>query len=31
VQYGPLLEKMVVLDLISGRFEDAAAHLREGL
>ena len=28
---GNLLEKMVVLDLISGRFEDAAAHLREGL
>ncbi len=28
---GNLLEKMVVLDLSSGRFEDAAAHLREGL
>ena len=28
---GNLLEKMVVLDLISGRYEDAAAHLREGL
>jgi predicted ATPase/DNA-binding CsgD family transcriptional regulator len=28
---GNLLEKMVVLDLASGRFEDAAAHLREGL
>jgi predicted ATPase/DNA-binding CsgD family transcriptional regulator len=28
---GNLLEKMVVLDLNSGRFEDAAAHLREGL
>jgi DNA-binding CsgD family transcriptional regulator len=28
---GNLLEKMVVLDLLSGRFEDAAAHLREGL
>jgi predicted ATPase/DNA-binding CsgD family transcriptional regulator len=28
---GNLLEKMVVLDLVSGRFEDAAAHLREGL
>jgi predicted ATPase/DNA-binding CsgD family transcriptional regulator len=28
---GNLLEKMVVLDLGSGRFEDAAAHLREGL
>jgi predicted ATPase/DNA-binding CsgD family transcriptional regulator len=28
---GNLLEKMVVLDLISGRYQDAAAHLREGL
>jgi predicted ATPase/DNA-binding CsgD family transcriptional regulator len=28
---GNLLEKMVVLDLSSARFEDAAAHLREGL
>jgi predicted ATPase/DNA-binding CsgD family transcriptional regulator len=28
---GNLLEKMVVLDLSSGRFEDAAAHLWEGL
>jgi predicted ATPase/DNA-binding CsgD family transcriptional regulator len=28
---GNLLEKMVVLDLGSGRYEDAAAHLREGL
>jgi predicted ATPase/DNA-binding CsgD family transcriptional regulator len=28
---GNLLEKMVVLDLGSGRFEDAGAHLREGL
>jgi non-specific serine/threonine protein kinase len=28
---GNLLEKMVVLDLSSGRFEDAASHLREGL
>jgi predicted ATPase/DNA-binding CsgD family transcriptional regulator len=28
---GNLLEKIVVLDLVSGRFEDAAAHLREGL
>jgi predicted ATPase/DNA-binding CsgD family transcriptional regulator len=28
---GNLMEKMVVLDLVSGRFEDAAAHLREGL
>ena len=28
---GNLLEKMVVLDLVSGRYEDAAAHLREGL
>jgi predicted ATPase/DNA-binding CsgD family transcriptional regulator len=28
---GNLLEKMVVLDLGSERFEDAAAHLREGL
>jgi predicted ATPase/DNA-binding CsgD family transcriptional regulator len=28
---GNLLEKMVVLDLSSGRYEDAAAHLREGL
>jgi predicted ATPase/DNA-binding CsgD family transcriptional regulator len=28
---GNLLEKMVVLDLVSGRFADAAAHLREGL
>jgi predicted ATPase/DNA-binding CsgD family transcriptional regulator len=28
---GNMLEKMVVLDLGSGRFEDAAAHLREGL
>jgi predicted ATPase/DNA-binding CsgD family transcriptional regulator len=28
---GNLLEKMVVLDLGSRRFEDAAAHLREGL
>jgi predicted ATPase/DNA-binding CsgD family transcriptional regulator len=28
---GNLLEKMVVLDLNSGRYEDAAAHLREGL
>jgi predicted ATPase/DNA-binding CsgD family transcriptional regulator len=28
---GNLLEKMVVLDLGSGRFEDAAAHLREAL
>jgi predicted ATPase/DNA-binding CsgD family transcriptional regulator len=28
---GNLLEKMVVLDLNSGRFEAAAAHLREGL
>ena len=28
---GNLLEKMVVLDLVSARFEDAAAHLREGL
>jgi predicted ATPase/DNA-binding CsgD family transcriptional regulator len=28
---GNLLEKMVVLDLSSGLYEDAAAHLREGL
>ena len=28
---GNLLEKMVVLDLNSARFADAAAHLREGL
>ncbi len=28
---GNLLEKMVVLDLNAGHFEDAAAHLREGL
>jgi predicted ATPase/DNA-binding CsgD family transcriptional regulator len=28
---GNLLEKMVVLDLASGRYDDAAAHLREGL
>ena len=28
---GTLLEKMVVLDLTSARFADAAAHLREGL
>jgi predicted ATPase/DNA-binding CsgD family transcriptional regulator len=28
---GNLLEKTVVLDLSSDRFEDAAAHLREGL
>jgi predicted ATPase/DNA-binding CsgD family transcriptional regulator len=28
---GNLLEKMVVLDLNSERFDDAAAHLREGL
>jgi predicted ATPase/DNA-binding CsgD family transcriptional regulator len=28
---GNLLEKMVVLDLVSGRYEDAAAHLREAL
>jgi non-specific serine/threonine protein kinase len=28
---GNLLEKMVVLDLISARFADAAAHLREAL
>ena len=28
---GNLLEKMVVLDLSSGRYEDAAAHLREAL
>ena len=28
---GNLLEKMVVLDLNSGRYEDAASHLREGL
>src|SRR5487761_284658 len=28
---GNLLEKMVVLDLASGRYQDAAAHLREGL
>jgi predicted ATPase/DNA-binding CsgD family transcriptional regulator len=28
---GNLLEKMVVLDLIAGRYEAAAAHLREGL
>jgi predicted ATPase/DNA-binding CsgD family transcriptional regulator len=28
---GNLLEKLVVLDLIFGRFGDAAAHLREGL
>jgi predicted ATPase/DNA-binding CsgD family transcriptional regulator len=28
---GNLLEKMVVLDLGAGRFENAAAHLREGL
>jgi predicted ATPase/DNA-binding CsgD family transcriptional regulator len=28
---GNLLEKMVVLDLNSGRFDDAASHLREGL
>ena len=28
---GNLLEKMVVLDLSSGRFEDAASHLREAL
>jgi predicted ATPase/DNA-binding CsgD family transcriptional regulator len=28
---GNLLEKMVVLDLWSGRYQDAAAHLREGL
>jgi predicted ATPase/DNA-binding CsgD family transcriptional regulator len=28
---GNLLEKMVVVDLNSGRYEDAASHLREGL
>jgi DNA-binding CsgD family transcriptional regulator/tetratricopeptide (TPR) repeat protein len=28
---GNMLEKLVVLDLGSGRYEDAAAHLREGL
>ena len=28
---GNLLEKMVVLDLVSGRYADAALHLREGL
>jgi predicted ATPase/DNA-binding CsgD family transcriptional regulator len=28
---GNLLEKMVVLDLASGRYEDAASHLREAL
>ncbi len=28
---GNLLEKMVVLDLNAGRYQDAAAHLREGL
>ena len=28
---GNLLEKMVVLDLSSARYQDAAAHLREGL
>ena len=28
---GNLLEKMVVLDLSSGRYQDAAAHLQEGL
>jgi predicted ATPase/DNA-binding CsgD family transcriptional regulator len=28
---GNLLEKMVVLDLSTDRYEDAAAHLREGL
>ena len=28
---GNLLEKMVVLDLSTGRYEDAATHLREGL
>jgi predicted ATPase/DNA-binding CsgD family transcriptional regulator len=28
---GNLLEKMVVLDLGAGRFDNAAAHLREGL
>jgi predicted ATPase/DNA-binding CsgD family transcriptional regulator len=28
---GNLLEKMVVLDLSSGRYHNAAAHLREGL
>ncbi|MGA2829190.1 MAG: LuxR C-terminal-related transcriptional regulator [Streptosporangiaceae bacterium] len=28
---GNLLEKMVVLDLVSGRYQDVAAHLREGL
>ncbi len=28
---GNLLEKMVVLDLNSGRYDDASAHLREGL
>ncbi len=28
---GGLLEKMVVLDLASGRYEDAASHLREAL
>jgi DNA-binding CsgD family transcriptional regulator len=28
---GNLLEKMVVLDLNAGRYEDAASHLREGL
>ena len=28
---GSLLEKMVVLDLNAGRYEDAAAHLNEGL
>ena len=28
---GNVLEKMVVLDLGTGRYEDAAAHLREGL
>jgi len=28
---GNLLEKVVVLDLNSGRYEDAASHLREGL
>ena len=28
---GNLLEKMVVLDLNSGRYQDAASHLREGL
>jgi DNA-binding CsgD family transcriptional regulator len=28
---GDLLEKMVVLDLYAGRYEDAASHLREAL